>query len=176
MAFTWRFSKKSGQTDPMAHAERLVQSKKFLQAIDTLTQANLASPSPAIEARLIEVRHEALFHLSPKSSFPTWPPATTNLFSDVVGIPEITRDELNVEKLRSAILNNGSLIVRNLITPGEAQAAIDDVNISFDKYDAALFGKPLEDSAPWFVPFKSSEKLGVTEFTAWSPEEQGSRH
>ena len=176
MAFTWRFGKKSRDTDPIAHAERLVLSGKFLQAIDSLTQTNSASPSPVIEARLIELRHEALFHLSPKSSFPTWPPATTNLFNDVVGIPEINRSELNVEKLRSAILNNGSLIVRNLITPSEAQAAIDDVNISFEKYDDAIVGKPLEESAPWFVPIKSSEKLGITEFSAWSPEDQGSRH
>ena len=151
MAFTWRFGKKSRNTDPIAHAERLVLSGKFLPAIDSLTQANSANPSPAVEARLIELRHEALFHLAPKSSFPAWPPATTNLFSDVVGIPEINRSELNVEKLRSAILNNGSLIVRNLITPSEAQAAIDDVNISFEKYDAAIDGKPLEESAPWFV-------------------------
>ena len=147
MAFTRRFGKKSRNTDPIAHAERLVL-RKISSAIDSLTQANSANPSPAVEARLIELRHEALFHLSPKSSFPAWPPATTNLFSDVVGIPEINRSELNVEKLRSAILNNGSLIVRNLITPSEAQAAIDDVNISFEKYDAAIDGKPLEESAP----------------------------
>ena len=35
---------------------------------------------------------------------------------------------------------------------------------------------PKPKSAPWFVPFKSSEKLGVTEVSAWSPEDQGSRH
>jgi hypothetical protein len=176
MAFTWRFGKKPRNIDPIAYADRLVKSGKFLQAIDTLTQANSANPSPAIEAQLIELRHEALFHLSPKSSFRAWPPATTNLFSDVVGIPEINRSELNVEKLRSAIFNKGSLIVRQLITPSEAQAAIDDVNSSFEKYDDAIVGKPLEESAPWFVPFKSSERLGDTEFSAWSPEDRGSRH
>ena len=87
MAFTWRFGKKPRNIDPIAYADRLVKSGKFLQAIDTLTQANSANPSPAIEVQLIELRHEALFHLSPKSSFRAWPPATTNLFSDVVGIP-----------------------------------------------------------------------------------------
>jgi hypothetical protein len=114
--------------------------------------------------------------LSPKSSFSRWPPATTELIGNLVGIPEISRELMNAANMRSAILNNGSLIVRNLITASEAKAIIDDVNISFEKYDAAMDGKPLEESAPWFVPFKSSDKLGITEFSSWSPEDRGSRH
>ena len=176
MAFKWRFGTKSNDSAVLDRAERLVRSNKYLEAIDLLTAGLAADSSSDIESRLIELRHEALFHLRPKSSLPSWPPAAPNLFPEVLGIPEVDRSELTVDKLRSAIFNNGSLIVRNLISTNEAQSAVADIETTFEKYDAAMVGQPLEDSAPWFVPFMSSNNLGTTEFSAWSPDDRGSRH
>ena len=127
MAFTWRFGKKSGQTNPIAHAERLVQSKKFLQAIDTLTQANSVDPSPTIEARLIELRHEAFFHQNFSSKFEHWPPAIGNRFASVDNIPEISADQISSEILRDGVFSRGSIIIRGLLGDDDIQKLIDAV-------------------------------------------------
>jgi hypothetical protein len=92
------------------------------------------------------------------------------------GIPEVGRDAFNVRSLQSAIFNNGSLIVRNLISAAEAQALIADINKAIENYDAAVRGEPIEDSAPWYVPFKSSTHLPENEFSSWNADDRGSRH
>ena len=169
------FGRKSRINRSLERAEELVRSGSYLEAIDVLSASNVLHPSAIAEARLIELRHEALFHMKPESTLSTWPPSTQDIFSDVDGIPEISREELNVENLRAAIFNNGSLIVRNLISSDEAQATKDNVDNAFKYYDAATSGEPLENSAPWFVPFKSSPNLGTTEFSGWNKDDRGSR-
>lgn len=175
MTIRMPFGRKSNIERSLERAEKLVQSDKYLEAIDLLSEANLLHPSADTEARLIEIRHEALFHLKPESTLSTWPPDVPDSSPAHIGIPEVDRLELNVENLRAAIFKNGSLIVRNLITAAEAQATMADVNNAFEKYDAASRGEPLENSAPWFVPFISSNHAEEAEFSSWSPNDRGSR-
>ena len=167
MTIKFLFGRKSRIERDLKRVEELVQSNNYLQAIDLLSVSNNLRPSAKAEARLIELRHEALFHFKPESRISSWPPNAENLFSNVNGIPEISREEFNVKNLRAAIFNNGSLIVRNLISSAEAQAAIADTNKAFEHYDAAARGEPLEQVAPWFVPFISSTNLQESEFSSW---------
>jgi ectoine hydroxylase-related dioxygenase (phytanoyl-CoA dioxygenase family) len=171
MPFGW----KSRIRRDLERVEKLVRSNSYLEAIDLLSASNNLRPSAKAEARLIELRHEALFHIKPESRIGSWPPNSENLFSNIDGIPEISREEFDVEKLRAAIFNNGSLIVRNLISSAEAQAAIADTNRAFENYDAATRGEPLKNSAPWFLPFISSTNLPKGEFSSWTADGRGTR-
>lgn len=175
MTIKMPFGRRSKVNKAVNPVEELLLTSHYTEAIDLLSASNLLNPSVEAEARLIELRHEALFHIESKSSLESWPPNSENRFSAADGIPEVGRDEFNVENLRAGIFNNGSLIVRNLISPTEAQATIADVNRAFDSYDAATRGEPLENSAPWFVPFRSSTHLPETEFSHWNAEDKGSR-
>jgi Phytanoyl-CoA dioxygenase (PhyH) len=170
------FGRKSRIDRGLERAEELVRSGRYLEAIDVLSESNFQFPSAKAEARLIELRHEALFHITSESALSSWPPSAEDKCFTAEGIPEVSRDNFNVKNLRSAIFNNGSLIVRNLITSAEAQAAINDANKAFENYDAVKQGEPLEDSAPWFVPFISSTHLPENEFSRWNNEDRGSRY
>jgi len=167
MTIRMPFSRKTKNIANLNAVEGLVRAGSYLEAIDLLSSLNVQYPSASLEARLIEIRHEALFHIKPQSRLTSWPPSTQDLFSTSVGIPEVEREDLNVENLRAAIFNNGSLIVRNLISDTEAHNAVVDIDMTFESFDAITRGEPLEDSAPWFVPFVSSTNLPETEFSTW---------
>lgn len=169
------FGRKSRVNHSLECAEDFVRSGSYLEAIDSLSASNALHPSAAAEARLIELRHEALFNMKPQSTLNSWPPSAEDRFSTDDGIPEIDRDELTVEILRAAVLNNGSLIVRNLISSDEAQALTQDIDKVIESYDAVIRGEPLEIGAPWFVPFTSSSNLGETEFSTWNLDDQAGR-
>jgi ectoine hydroxylase-related dioxygenase (phytanoyl-CoA dioxygenase family) len=160
------FSKKTKVVRGLEPIEELVRAGNYLEAIDALSVSNSLYPSSEAETRLIQLRHEALFHMKPISSLSSWPPNSEDLFHDVDGIPEIGRDEFNVENLRAAIFNNGSLIVRNLISSTEVRDLVNDIEKAIETYDVASAGEPLENCAPWFVPFKSSANLEDAEFSS----------
>ena len=165
MTIKMPFGRKSRIDRDLDRVEELVRSNCYLEAIDLLSASNKLRPSAKAEARLIELRHEALFHIKPESRIGSWPPYSENLFSNVNGIPEIGQEEFNVENLRAAIFNNGSLIVRNLISSAEAQAFVHDIDNVFQSFDVATEDGAPKNCAPWFVPFISSTNLGETEFS-----------
>ena len=175
MAIGLPFGRKSRINRGLERAADFVRSGSYLEAIDVLAASNSLDPSATAEACLIELRHEALFHMEPESILSSWPPSFEKLFSAVEGIPEISREELNVETLRAAIFSRGSLIVRNLISTDEAEITKNNVDNAFRYYDAAVCGESVENSAPWFVPFTSSTSLGTTEFSDWKKDDRGSR-
>jgi hypothetical protein len=176
MTITVPFGRKSRISRGLARAEELVRSSRYLEAIDVLSESNSLYPSTKAEARLIELRHEALFHMCPESALSSWPPNVEDGCFSTEGIPEVGRDEFDVRSLRSAIFNNGSLIVRNLISADEAQTITTDIDKAIENYDAAVRGEPMEDSAPWYVPFISSSHLPENEFSGWNADDRLSRH
>ena len=160
------FGKKTIISKDLEAIEELVRAESYLEAIDALSVSNSLYPSSEAETRLLQLRHEALFHMKPISSLSSWPPDSEDLYHNIDGIPEIGRKEFNVENLRAAIFNNGSLIVRNLISSAEVQDLVNDIEKAIETYDAASAGEPLENCKPWFVPFKSSANLEDAEFSS----------
>jgi len=69
MTIKMPFGRKSRFDRGLERAEELVRSSSYLEAIDVLSDSNFKYPSAKAEARLIELRHEALcgFHQGRKS-------------------------------------------------------------------------------------------------------------
>ena len=137
-----------------AIADDLVANGQFREAIRALTAANQQQRDAALEARLVELRRDAPFPGTRAAVPQPGPPRFRDPFRRVVGVPEIPREKLTIKRLRSAIFRHGSLLVRGLIDEQRVARLVDDIDRSFDAYDAHAGGTPLSDTAPWFVPFE----------------------
>jgi len=140
--------------NPPQRAEATVARGDLIDAIEALTEANLSHPDPAIEERLIQLRLEAFSAIERTTGPASWPPAAPDLFPDVVGPPEVARQHLTSEVLRSAIFHHGCLLVRGLVDRSRVDHLVDDIDRAFAGYDAYARGKAVKKTAPWFVPFK----------------------
>src|SRR5207249_9601124 len=108
--------------------------------------------SDRIAARLVTMRFAAFRAAEWPQTQPPLPAAVDDLFPGTV-IPEISPAELDVEHVRSALLNHGSLIVRGLVGPERVAQLTADIDRALDGYDAWFAGKGLATAAPWFEPF-----------------------
>jgi Phytanoyl-CoA dioxygenase (PhyH) len=139
-----------------------------LDAIETLTRANKQRRDPAVEARLVTLRHEAFAAVAAaRDTRPVWP-EPVDLFPDDPRPPEVGVGELTVETVRSAISHHGSLLVRGLLAPTDVARLTDDVDRAFE-------GKAAQESAPsqtspWYERFPTAESLQIER---WSVETYG---
>ena len=69
--------------------------------------------------------------------------------------------------LGGAIVNHGCLIVRGLATREEAHDLSRSIDRAFDACDARNSGTPLEETAPWFVPFNPRPEYSLTVGERW---------
>jgi hypothetical protein len=152
-------------TDPAAPTSRgtgadvvaLEQEGRLPEAIELLTHLNRRTPKPAWDRRLVRMRHDAFAAMDRTPGLAQWPPTYDDPFPDLVGgPPEVGRDELTADVLGGAIVHHGSLLVRGLL--GEEAIAVlrADIDRAFEAYDAVKQGTPVEEVAPWFVPFQVS--------------------
>jgi hypothetical protein len=138
-------------------AEALVGAGRRLDAVVSLTAANRVRHDPAIERRLVELRHEAFAELDRASGSASWPPFAADMFPGAEGLPEITPRELRAETVRSGVVSHGGIVVRGLISQARVRALIDDIDRTFDAYEAFHNrNAPASETAPWYVPFNPS--------------------
>jgi hypothetical protein len=149
----------SSADQAMKAADALVAQGRHLAAIDLLMAANASRRSPAIEERLVDLRHEGFFHVDHSSTISQWPPAATDLFSDVVGIPEITRDALSVDAVRAGVLHHGALIVRRLFDDEQVELLSKSIRRAVKAFDAHKAGAPAAETTPWYRPLTTLSTL-----------------
>src|SRR3954447_23952273 len=82
--------------------------------IEQLAAENRLSRDPAIERRLLELRHLAGIHVmdAHANGSPRHPEPDYSRLPEADGLPEFTREELTPELLRAAILRDGCMLVR----------------------------------------------------------------
>jgi hypothetical protein len=141
-------------TAARAHAAALIRNGRRLEAIDVLTAANRDHRDAAIERQLVGLRNVAFEDLDKTPGSSQWPPETADLFVGTDGIPEIAAAELTADRLRAGIVCHGALLVRGLVPPGRVAHLIDDIDRTFVARDAYFDGAPVDDTAPWYVPFE----------------------
>ncbi|MGO9875609.1 MAG: phytanoyl-CoA dioxygenase family protein [Acidimicrobiia bacterium] len=141
-------------TAARAEAAVLIRAGRRLEAIDVLTAANRDHRDDTIERDLVGLRNVAFDDLDKTPGSASWPPVAPDLFAGVDGIPEIGAAELTADRLRSGIVCHGALLVRGLVPPARVAHLIDDIDRTFVARDAFFDGAPVDDTAPWYVPFE----------------------
>jgi hypothetical protein len=138
-------------------AEALFAAGEAGEAIALLTAANRSRRDHRIERRLVAMRFDAFQSTDWPDARPAVPDMVDDLFPGTV-IPEVGLADLDVEHVRSALLNHGSLIVRGLVGPERVAQLTADIDRALDGYDAWFAGKGLATAAPWFEPFAYEPK------------------
>jgi phytanoyl-CoA dioxygenase PhyH len=144
-----------------AQHDESVDGEQILDTIDRLSTANRSTRDADVERRLVELRRDACAGLPSPKRGRSWPRRVKDRFPGVVGPPEVTRDELTLELVRSAILRHGCLLVRGLLDPSRVEQLIESIDRAFAAHDAAARGAPVSETAPWFVPFEPPSTVPV---------------
>ncbi len=102
--------------------------------IEELSERNRRQRDPALERRILALRHEAGVGLAgranPDARFPE--PADDALAAvNGSGLAEVTAAELTPELLRAALLRDGALLVRGAVDRDEALSFADEIETAF---------------------------------------------
>jgi len=141
----------AADVSPLAAAERLVGSGHGLAAIEHLTEANRASRDPAIEERLVTLRHEVFATLSRQASHGAHIPVVRE--APVAGLEPTAPSDLTVATLRRGLAQHGCVLVRGLVPAERAEALARGIDRALDAFDACSDRTGPGAAAPWYVPF-----------------------
>ena len=139
-----------------------VDSADPLAELEQLMEANRAGADPAVEKRIVQLRHEAFAQLD--RSAPAGSPDTEAVVDQLPrpdGLPEITAAELSSDAIRDGILGGGSLLIRGLLDPARAERMRAGIDATFAQRDAHLDGAAVAETTPWFDPFAPSPAYGL---------------
>jgi hypothetical protein len=142
-------------------AERLVADQKLADAISLLTDANRRRRDPRIEKRLVDLRFEAFKQTDWDDERPAWPNGVEDLFPGE-RIPEVAREELTVDRLRSGIMHHGSLVVRGLANRDQVEHLTCDIDKALAAFDAQTDGVNRPELAGWFELFTQDRRSDRT--------------
>jgi hypothetical protein len=141
----------------LAQADSLFEQGAEVDAIELLSRVNRERPDHRLARRLVTMRFDAFQRIAPPAVPPPIPDAVEDLFPGDA-LPEIGPSDLDVEHVRSALLNHGSLLVRGLVDPERVAQLRGDIDRALEGYDAWFAGKGLATAAPWFEPFAHEPK------------------
>jgi hypothetical protein len=133
-------------------ADYLVSQQKLTDAVRLLTEANRRRRDPRLEKRLVDLRFDAYTKTEWGHERPDWPRCVEDLFPGE-RIPEVAREQLTVERLRSGIMHHGSLLVRGLANGDQVEQLTGDIDKALVAFDTHAAGGKRSDLAGWFQPF-----------------------
>jgi phytanoyl-CoA dioxygenase PhyH len=151
-------------TDVLAESEQLVAAGRRLDAITLLSDANRARRDPAIEQRLVHLRHDAFDDLSIASGLDVWPPEAPDLFPGTV-LPEVEPRDFTSETLRSGLVRHGCLKVRGLVSPARVEQLRNDIDNTMHAFEA--WESDASTDPAWFVPFATDRDPALGNVRRW---------
>jgi hypothetical protein len=136
----------------ISRADQLEAGGRLLDAVDALTQANRAQRDARLERRLVRLRHDAFAEL-PRSNDAGWPAAASDADAESARTI-VAPDELTPARIRVGILGQGYVHVRGLVPQHHVERLIEGIDRSIAAAEAFEAGTPVEQTTPWFEPFK----------------------
>lgn len=135
--------------------EQLTAAGNSRAAIDVVTRANRAAPDPALEAALVQLRHDAWPEIAhgPSPELPE-PPADTAFDPTVSGLPEVGAEGFTAATVRAALEQRGALIVRGLLAPEWCTRLHDGIDRSWEAI--TRYRRTQEFDEAWFQPIDTS--------------------
>jgi hypothetical protein len=135
----------------LERVERLASAGRVLEALALLEEEHATRPDERFELRLAELRHAAFAELDATAGFPEWPVDRP----DGPGpdgpahIPSCPIGELTGERLRTAILDHGCLLVPGLASPAEVDELTAGIDRAFEVRDQVA-AREVEGPTAWF--------------------------
>lgn len=136
---------------------RLCREGRYREAIDLLAAAYDATGDARHARDLVTVRYGAALQGDFGGDVRDWPPATSDLFPDCNGIPEIPPADFDARTLASGIVCHGGLIVRGMLSAEEIERTTSCVRKSFAALDRYREGAPVAEDAKWYSRFEPRE-------------------
>jgi len=133
-----------------ALGDALEAEGRQLEALEACVVANRLRRDPALERRLVRLRHAAFAHLD-RSSPPAWPPFVPE-GPPTVGLPPVlTPSQLTPNVLRNGIFRHGLVLVRGFVSPPRVARLIATIDRAFEAHDACAKGG---GTSPFFDPLE----------------------
>jgi hypothetical protein len=151
----------------LALADALVRSGQVLEAIRILSSANRSRACPAIESRLVGLRHQAWGAFENTRPVGEWPRTVPDVFGGARTPPECDSRDLTVEAVSSAMLHHGCLIVRGLIGAGWCRRLRDDIDLGIEAARRWLSTDGTAAPSEWFSPFEPAAHELTRDARAW---------
>jgi hypothetical protein len=145
----------------------------LLAEIGAQTEINRSSPDPAVERRLVRLRHAAGTRLleSANGRAPSYPAPDFDRLPEAEGLPDVAPESLTPELLRAAILRDGSLLVRGLIDRDDALAFGAEIERSCAERDRHDGGEAFEDR--YYEEFEPDPRFNAPLSRPWIKEGGG---
>lgn len=155
--------RRRGPSDPPAvdAARQLSREGRYRDAIDLLSAAFDASGEAELAKELVLVRYDAAMQSPGIQRTGDWPPEVPDLFPDRSTIPEVASSGFTPESLASAIVHNGGLIVRGLLSKGEVERCTACVHQAFEARQRHQAGVASREDTKWYSPFQTRSDGGV---------------
>lgn len=141
----------------LAAAEDLAARGRLVEAIELLVAANREHRQPAVEARLVDLRHAA-FDTTPRLD-PARLPAAVRPEPTDEPLPDLAATDLDLDALRTGLARHGCVLVRGLIDTERALGLAAGIDAALDGFDADGAG---EDDGWYrqFVPRPGDYRVG----------------
>lgn len=109
-----------------------------LAEIEALTRESRARRDPALDRRILRLRHRAGASAVARPAIgPSYPEPDFESLPDVSPLPELSPSELTPELVRAGILRHGCVLVRGLLDPTEAERFASGIGSAFEARDRA---------------------------------------
>jgi hypothetical protein len=158
----------------LSHALNLMKQHRYDDAIQWLTSCQRRAPDEAIELLLAQCRYQAYRAEPPCSDVADpWSISPSDLFADVVGVPEIPASRLDAETLTSAIRHHGALLVRGLLSVDTASQLAEGVRQALEACAAwHARGQGTFDSS-WYARLPLHDDCELAQARPWIEEGAG---
>lgn len=145
----------------LASARAAEERGDLVDAVRLYTAAVKIRRDPAVEKRLVGLRHRAFGLADRSGGLPSWPPLVPDLFEGCAEPPEIDVADLTAEKLTSAITHHGCLLVRGLLDSDQVARFRDDIDRSLEAFQARIDGDTSPDLDAWCSFFQPSDEYSA---------------
>jgi hypothetical protein len=162
----------SGGTAVADPSEPLPELDQLRAEIETLSEANRNASDPERERSILRARHLAGIRLMDAApAAPTFPDTARVHVAPGDPLPEFTRDELTPELLRAAILRDGCVLVRGLVSAERALGLVDGIDLAYAARERTENGAVATDG--WYEEFTPHERCANVIFRSWIKEGGG---
>lgn len=138
----------------------------LLDELDRLTQANLASPDPVTERRLLALSHRAGIALKDDApGQPEFAGADAGQLPEGDPLPEIPAAHVTAGLIRAGILRDGCLLVRGLVDRDRALAFAGEIDRAYAQRERVEAGR--SGKAGYYEEFQPQPGSGEPVVRGW---------